>query len=179
MWLRGRNGRGKTTLLRTLAGLSPQAAGEILWRGVAPADAGAAARAQLLHLGHANALKDDLTIAESLRFFARLQGGNPDAAAIARALERVGLPGMERRHVRTLSQGQRRRVALARLALAPRPSVWLLDEPFDALDDDGIARLAALILEQADAGGAVLFTSHFAVPDLGERVRTLELDARG
>jgi heme exporter protein A len=101
----------------------------------------------------------------------------PDAPALELALLRVGLTQMATRAVRTLSQGQRRRVALARLALAPRPSMWLLDEPFDALDDEGIARLVSLITEQAAAGGSVMYTSHQAVPALAGVVREVNLDA--
>jgi heme exporter protein A len=224
LWLRGRNGRGKTSLLRTLAGLSEPAAGEIFWFGRAAGERSAAHRRALLHLGHANALKEDLTVAESLRFFSRLGGGGagdfgpndagespsgiPQTAAVQVALARVGLAGFAPRAIRTLSQGQRRRVALARLALglapaatsasarapaslsatatatadatarSPSPaSLWLLDEPFDALDDDGVARLAGLITEHAAGGGAVLFTSHLQVPALGPALRILELDA--
>jgi heme exporter protein A len=180
MWLRGRNGRGKTSLLRTLAGLSEPAGGEIFWLGRSAGQRTAACRQALLHLGHANALKEDLSVAESLRFFQRLQALGAAAAlsptAVESALARVGLAGFAPRSIRTLSQGQRRRVALARLALSTA-SLWLLDEPFDALDDDGVARLAALITEHAAAGGAVLFTSHLQVPALGPALRVLELDS--
>jgi heme exporter protein A len=172
-WLRGRNGRGKTTLLRTLAGLSQPAAGRIEWR---EAQAG-----PLLYLGHANALKDDLTVTESLAFFARLRGQPADGASIAEALAALGVAELRARPVRTLSQGQRRRVALARLALAPvpraLPAPWLLDEPFDALDEDGVARLARLITAHADSGACVLFTSHQSVPALQPPPRELDLNA--
>ncbi len=172
-WLRGRNGRGKTTLLRTLAGLSPPGAGRVRWH---EARAGAP-----LYLGHANALKEDLTVAESLAFFARLQAQPHGAQAIVAALAALAVAELHARPVRTLSQGQRRRVALARLALAPAagalPAPWLLDEPFDALDDDGVARLARLIAVHAGTGGCVLFTSHQAVPALQPAPREIDLDA--
>jgi heme exporter protein A len=171
-WLRGRNGRGKTTLLRTLAGLSQPAAGRIEWR---KAQCGA-----LLYLGHANALKEDLTVAESLTFFARLRSQPADAPSIAAALAALGVAELRSRPVRTLSQGQRRRVALARLALAPAPgglpAPWLLDEPFDALDDDGVARLVRLVSAHAAAGACVVFTSHQAVPALQPPPREFDLD---
>lgn len=155
IWLRGANGSGKTTLLRTLAGLREPAAGRVQ-RG---------ASARLCHLGHANALKDELSLQENLGFAARLQ--NLPAAAVRPALARFGLQGLERRAARRLSQGQRRRAALASLALAPcSGGAWLLDEPFDALDDAGVAQLVALLHEHLDAGGALLFTSHQAVPAL-------------
>jgi heme exporter protein A len=176
IWLRGRNGRGKTTLLRTLAGLSQAAAGELRWGGQPVREVTPGWRAALVHIGHANALKEDLSAAESLAFLARLAGARPDAAALERALARLGMQGMAARAVRTFSQGQRRRVALARLALAPRPSLWLLDEPFDALDDDGIARLASLVTEHAAAGGSVIYTSHQAVGALAGVAREVTLD---
>jgi heme exporter protein A len=176
VWLRGRNGRGKTTLLRTLAGLSKPAAGTLHWGEQSVDQVCPGWREALVHIGHANALKDDLSVAEALAFLARLAGARPDAGTLDQALVRLGLPRMSARAVRTLSQGQRRRVALARLALAPRPSLWLLDEPFDALDDDGIARLASLIAEHAAAGGSVMYTSHQAVPALDGIAREVNLD---
>lgn len=146
-WLRGANGSGKTTLLRTLAGLRAPAAGRI-------------ERGPLRYLGHANALSAELTVLESLRWTAGWQG-LPADTPLKPALERLGLASEARRPVRLLSQGQKRRAALAALALPqPAGTVWLLDEPFDALDDDGVARLQGLLSAHAEAGGAVLFTSH-------------------
>jgi heme exporter protein A len=163
VWLRGRNGRGKTTLLRLLAGLASPAGGEIAFRGTALPKAGAAWRADMAYIGHANALKDDLSATEALRFIAGLRGREPDAKTVAQALARLGVADRARAAVRTLSQGQRRRVALARLALSITPALWLLDEPFDALDVDGIATLNTLLSEHAARGGAALLTSHQAL----------------
>ena len=160
VWLRGRNGRGKTSLLRLLAGLSTPTGGAVRCAGVPLARAGVAWRDRLLFIAHGNALKEDLTAAESLRFLAQLQGRDCDRHELESALLRLGVAALAARPVRTLSQGQRRRVALARLALPQPPSVWLLDEPFDALDDDGVQRLNTLLSEHAAAGGSALLTSH-------------------
>ena len=160
VWLRGRNGRGKTSLLRLMAGLATPVAGAVQCDGVPLPQAASAWRERLLFIGHANALKEDLTVAESLRFLSQLQGRECTAAGLSEALARLGIAALAARPVRTLSQGQRRRVALARLALPQPPSVWLLDEPFDALDDDGVRRLNDLLSEHAAAGGSTLLTSH-------------------
>ena len=162
-WLRGRNGRGKTTLLRLLAGLASPAAGEIEVLGRPQRAGGPDARRMWVYIGHQNALKDDLTVTEALRFLARLHGLPQDETALKQALTRLGMA--QRRHaaVRTLSQGQRRRVALARLALSAAAPLWLLDEPYDALDSDGIEALNTVIGAHAEAGGCVLLTSHQAL----------------
>ena len=156
-WLRGANGRGKTTLLRTIAGLSKPAAGRIERRG-------AASSWPCLYLAHANALKNDLSAAESLRFLLRLaDGGHGEEHGddrVEAALARVGMAYRRHAPVRTLSQGQRRRVALARLAAATGPALWLLDEPYDALDDDGVAIVDGILAEHAGRGGIVVLTSH-------------------
>ena len=159
-WLRGRNGRGKTSLLRLLAGLATPAAGAVHCAGRPLKQAGNGWRERLVYIGHPNALKEDLSVAESLRFLAQVQGRSPTPADIAMALACLGIAALAGRPVRTLSQGQRRRVALARLALPQPRSVWLLDEPYDALDDDGVQRLNTLLGEHARAGGSALLTSH-------------------
>ena len=162
-WLRGRNGRGKTSLLRLLAGLSSPAAGEIHINGRLATQAGPAWRSQWAYVAHQNALKDDLSATEALHFLARLHGLPSDAAALQQALRRMGIANRQHAPVRTLSQGQRRRVALARLALSSAAPLWLLDEPFDALDADGISALNQLISDHAAAGGCVVLTSHQAL----------------
>lgn len=185
VWLRGRNGRGKTTLLRLLAGLSTPASGDITVAGHLRAGHDAPWRAHLLYIAHANALKDDLTATEALAFLAALHEQHPSGHALRDALKQLGVLHRARAPVRTLSQGQRRRVALARLALdlaengrvqAHRAKVWLLDEPFDALDDTGIALLNGLISQHAATGGAVLLTSHQALSLPDPAVRTFWLD---
>jgi heme exporter protein A len=114
-------------------------------------------------VAHTNALKDDLTLAEALAFLAALAGQPADDAAVARAVDTMGLGRQRDAPVRTLSQGQRRRGALARLALDDLPRVWVLDEPHDALDVDSVARLDALLAAHAARGGRVLLTSHQAL----------------
>jgi heme exporter protein A len=159
VWLRGRNGRGKTSLLRLACGLAVPEAGSVLWGGVAVRRAAGYADRRL-YIGHANALKEDLTVRESLRFLAHLHGRAHDDASIDAALVRVGMASRRDAAVRTLSQGQRRRAALARLALERAAGLWILDEPYDALDVDGIACVDGLLHEQLARGGSVLLTSH-------------------
>ncbi len=159
-WLRGSNGRGKTTLLRVLAGLSSPDAGTLSWQGRAwKASRDDAARGTV-YLAHANALKEDLTAQESLAFLARLHGQHAAPDAIVAALKGFSIASRRDAPVRTLSQGQRRRVALARLLLAPAKPLWLLDEPYDALDVDGCARLDEVLAAHVRGGGSVLLTSH-------------------
>ena len=159
LWLRGGNGRGKTSLLRLVAGLAAPERGQILWDGQ-PTRRNEHFDRALVYIAHANALKDDLTAIESLAFLARVHGRDASAGALRAALVRLGLAGRERTPVRSLSQGLRRRVALARLALDTAPALWVLDEPFDALDVAGTATLHALLAAHRARGGSVLLTSH-------------------
>ena len=176
VWLRGRNGRGKTTLLRLLAGLSALAAGQVEVEGRPLARAGSEGLRPMLYIAHANALKDDLTVAESLRFLGALHGRAPTAAEIESVLSLLGIARCKNAAVRTLSQGQRRRAALARLALPQAPSIWLLDEPFDSLDDEGIQALHGVLAAQARRGGSVLMTSHQAITLADPVPEVLDLD---
>lgn len=159
-WLRGSNGSGKTSLMRILAGLSAPFEGEVLWGGQSLSQAGAAARAQLAYIGHSNALKDDLTLLEAVAFLATLSGLDDATRRAHAALDQLGLADRRDALVRTLSQGQRRRGALARLLFDEAPRTWILDEPFDALDAASASTLAALIAAHAARQGAVLLTSH-------------------
>lgn len=170
VWIRGANGQGKTTLLRTLAGMSAPESGEIVWHQPMP-------KRRLTYLAHANALKEDLTVAESLRFLLALAGDAPESELLDGALDRFGLTSRRNAPVRTLSQGQRRRVALARLAAQTTPSTWLLDEPFDALDASGIETLNALLAEHARRGGSVVLTSHVPLSLVDPPPLVVQIDA--
>jgi heme exporter protein A len=156
--LTGANGAGKSSLLRLLAGLIPPAEGRLLWRGEdALADRVAHAR-RLRYLSHGDALKPSLTAAENLAFYARLWGGE-----IGPALAALGLSELADLPARVLSSGQKRRLALARLALGPAP-LWLLDEPTVGLDAASVERLGGLLAAHRAAGGAVLAATHLPLP---------------
>ncbi len=174
VWVRGRNGRGKTSLLRLAAGLSTPDQGQMQW-GDMPVRRSDSFCRQLVYIGHANALKDDLTVTETLALLLRLHGRASDLDSVHTALERIGMHNRRDARVMTLSQGQRRRVALARLAAEQLPSLWVLDEPFDALDVDGIHRLNGLLAAHRERGGSVLLTSHQAL-DAALLPREVDLD---
>jgi heme exporter protein A len=175
--VRGENGAGKTSLLRMVAGLSPAEAGRILWRGAPVRPATEDYRHSLAWLGHANGLKDDLTPLENLRHaLAQADIGATDAA-LRDGLKEMGLAAAMDLPVRLLSQGQKRRAALARLQFSGDRPLWILDEPFAALDVAAAARLAATMRAHLDAGGLVLYTTHQEVDLPGTAVQSLELGA--
>ena len=175
VWLRGRNGRGKTSLLRLVAGIATPEAGEVLLDGTPIASNGERSR-RVVYLGHQHALKDDLTSAEALEFLLRIHGRRSDRASVDAALAHWGMLAQRNSWVRRLSQGQRRRVALARLVGEQDASLWLLDEPFDALDAEGVQHLNALLLQHLQRGGAVLLTGHQAALAAALHARELDLD---
>lgn len=156
--LEGANGVGKTTLLRCIGGLSSRWQGEMLWLGKALSRQRAEFAAATIFLGHAIGLKAALSARENLQWWTGLRG--IDASnAIDIALEQVGLLGYEDSPCYQLSAGQQRRVGLARLFLT-ETKVWILDEPFTAIDRRGVGELEQWIAAHAAAGGAVLLTSH-------------------
>jgi heme exporter protein A len=173
LWLRGSNGSGKTSLLRILAGLSQADEGKLSFR---TKDLGVFRR-MLVYIGHTNGLKDDLSVLESLGFVAKLQGRPFDPETLSMALRRLAIHHRRHAAVRTLSQGQRRRVALSRLALEREPGLWILDEPFDSLDAQGIDAINGLLKEHLARGGGVVMTSHVPLNLAGADVRQLELGA--
>ncbi|MCG7363756.1 heme ABC exporter ATP-binding protein CcmA [Roseomonas sp. ACRSG] len=165
--LTGPNGAGKSTLLRLLAGLVPPAEGALLWHGSDALADGPGHAARLRYLAHADALKPGLTLEENLAFWARLWGGD-----VAAALAAVGLEGLEHLPARMLSAGQKRRAALARLALARVP-LWLLDEPSVGLDAASIGLFGEMLAAHRAAGGTVVAATHVPLPLPGSRTLAL------
>ena len=174
----GENGSGKTSLLRMVAGLSPVESGEILWKAGRIAASSEDFRRDLVFLGHANGLKDDLTPIENLRHALALAGVSATDAALRSALSEQGLDGVADLTVKLLSQGQKRRVALARLGFSGGKPLWVLDEPFAALDAASVRRAETVVLAHLRSGGMVLFTTHQEVELAGAQVQALELGAR-
>jgi heme exporter protein A len=157
--VRGENGVGKTSLLRLLTGLSKPESGEVLWGDHAIAlDPGAYHR-ELLFLGHRDALKEDLTALENLQMYAALDDVSLSQERALAALWRFGLRGRENLSVNCLSAGQKRRILMARM-LTRQAKLWILDEPFNALDTQAVHELQKLIAEHISSGGIVVLTSH-------------------
>lgn len=165
----GPNGSGKTSLLRLLAGLMAPTDGAVLLEGAALAGQGAA----LLWIGHAAGIKDLLSPEENLGWLTALHRP-ASRGAIWQALEAVGLHGFEDVACHTLSAGQQRRVALARLYL-DSPRLWILDEPFTALDKQGVAQLERHLAQHCEAGGAVVLTTHHSLGHRPAGYRELDL----
>lgn len=159
--LRGPNGSGKSSLLRMLAGLLPPTAGSIRWDGRDIAEDREGHRGRVGYLGMLDALKPNLSVAENLAFHAALHGGEPARAAAA--LDSVGLARLATTPARRLSQGQRRRAAIARLLVQDSP-LWLLDEPTLALDQDGLARLGDALRSHLADGGIAIIATHVELP---------------
>jgi len=171
--LTGANGSGKSSLLRVMAGLLKSAGGQLTWDGVAVGRDPEAHRGRIAFVGHAEALKPALSLAESLAFWARLYGAADVQAAVARGLEGFGLSKLADFPVRLLSAGQRRRLALARLLAGPA-DLWLLDEPSTGLDDASVAMLEAAIAGHRAGGGMVALATHGGLELSGAKALKLE-----
>lgn len=169
----GANGSGKTTLLRILCGLNPDYQGEILWQGRDVRQQADVWRAALFYLGHSPAINKTLTPLQNLRWFCALRGFSDDATIVT-ALARMGLRGYEHIPCYQMSAGQQRRVSLARLQLSGA-RLWILDEPFTALDRHGVADLEQRVADFAHSGGAVILTTHHQL-QLGCELTVLNLD---
>ncbi len=172
--LKGHNGSGKTTLLRALAGLLLPVHGEIRWQGTSIRSLREEYSRHLLYLGHLNGIKGDLTAVENLRIGSIFDGFALDEARAWEVLGEIGLRGHEDLPSKHLSQGQKRRVALARL-LVNQASIWILDEPFTALDVGAVELLQTVIHRHVENGGMAIVTTHQEVAMIGEHTRTIEL----
>ena len=172
--LRGANGSGKTSLLRILCGLAAPAEGEVRWRGESIRSLGEEYSASIAYLAHQNGVKDELSAIENLRIGCGV-AGNPlstfDAQAI---LEQVGLSRQQNLPARSLSAGQRRRVALARL-LTSKATVWILDEVLTSLDDTAIKLSRGFIGEHLSRGGLAIIATHQELDLVADRVQRIEL----
>jgi heme exporter protein A len=172
LYVRGENGVGKTSLLRLLTGLSKPESGEVLWGSESIALDPIAYHRELLFLGHRDALKEDLTALENIQMYAALDDVALSQEKALASLWRYGLRGRENLPVNCLSAGQKRRVLMARM-LTRQARLWILDEPFNALDTQAIQEMQNLIIEQLSVGGLVVLTSHqeLSIPN----VQVLEL----
>ncbi|HEM6628957.1 TPA: cytochrome c biogenesis heme-transporting ATPase CcmA [Citrobacter farmeri] len=166
----GGNGAGKTTLLRLLTGLSRPDAGEVCWQEQPLHRVRDSYQQNLLWIGHQPGIKTRLTALENLRFFHQ----DGDIAKCLAALAQAGLAGYEDIPVNQLSAGQQRRVALARLWLT-RATLWILDEPFTAIDVNGVERLTQRMAQHTEEGGIVILTTHQPMNVATDRIRRIAL----
>lgn len=171
--IEGHNGIGKTSLLRILAGLSPAAEGEVRWNGELISACRDDYYSELFYLGHFAGVKPELTAWENLRYYQKMQRLPLSDDALWQALNKVGLIGREDLPCSHLSAGQNRRVALAKLWLT-NASLWILDEPFTAIDKKGVKELIAHIEQHCEQGGICIFTSHQTAES--SKVRAFSLD---
>ena len=177
--LQGDNGVGKTSLLRVICGLSPAHTGEVCWQGQPVREVASAFRQSLFYLGHALSLKEELSALENLVLDAAIAGRRLDTAHALAALRGLGLQGREHLPVRVMSQGQKRRVALARLSVSAA-TLWVLDEPLVALDGRALEQLRQRLARHVLEGGMLLLTSHqplsLDLPEQSVPLRTLRLE---
>lgn len=174
LWVSGTNGSGKTSLLRMLCGLAVPAAGEVRWNGRNIRSLRDEFCSKLVYIGHANGVKDDLLAWENLVVSTTLAGAPVTEDEAHAALQQLGLGRAADLPTRALSQGQRKRVALARLSLGLGMPLWILDEPFTALDKSAVAALCGTISKHLAGGGMVIYTTHQEI-DLSAK-RALRLD---
>lgn len=176
LFLHGPNGSGKTTLLRVLCGLSVPAEGEVRWQGSPIQKLGEDYRAHLSYLGHLNGLKDELTALENLRFATGLAGPPASDALISDTLARLGVEMCQDLPTKMLSQGQKKRVALARFLLL-KTRLWILDEAFTALDVRAVDLLQTVLADHANHGGMALLTTHQSVSIPARQIQHVHLNS--
>lgn len=175
MRIEGENGTGKTTLLRTLCGLYQPDQGEVLWHDVSIKKQAEIYLKDLFFLGHQNAIKSDLSALENLRINTALAGDNFSEDILLQALDDIGLFGSEYKPTAHLSQGQKRRVALVALLLN-KAKLWILDEPFVALDGFAVKLLQDVIAKHVENNGMVILTTHQEVPLTDGEIIRVQLD---
>lgn len=173
--IEGKNGTGKTTLLRTLCGLAVPDQGQVLWCDKPIHKQEEVYRETLFFLGHHNAIKADLNALENLQINTALSGLKHSEDILLKALEDIGLFGSEFKPTAHLSQGQKRRVSLAGLLLT-NAKLWILDEPFVALDGFAVKALQDVIAKHVDGGGMVILTTHQEVPLTSGEILRVSLD---
>lgn len=176
--VRGPNGTGKTTLLRALCGLFEPQEGEVRWNGGDIRKLREEFFREALYLGHLNGIKLELNALENLSIAAVLDGDHVTEDQVFAALRRMGLAGYEDLPAKVLSQGQKKRVALARLLLSDA-RLWVLDEPFTALDTAAVELLRGMIVEHVERGGIAVITTHQEVALRSGRLRELDLGRQG
>jgi len=172
--LRGANGSGKTSLLRILAGLSTPAKGEVRWNGKNIRSLGEEYSGGVSYLAHQNGVKDELSAIENLRIACGVAGNVLSQAAAQGVLQQVGLSRQQNLPARSLSAGQKRRVALARL-LGSRATVWLLDEVLTSLDDAAIKLSRRFIGDHLSKGGLAIIATHQELDLAADRIQRIEL----
>lgn len=174
--VQGPNGAGKSSLLRVIAGIVQPSSGFVSYNGLPVTVDIESFHRQLLFIGHLPGVKVELTARENLSLMLSLHGKNYTDTTLDHLLDIVGLLGFEDVQAAHLSAGQQRRIALARLWSQPSPPLWILDEPFTAIDKQGVKELESKILEHANSGGSVIFTTHQAHQFTSERIKVITLD---
>jgi heme exporter protein A len=176
LWVAGSNGSGKTSLLRMLCGLSLPADGEVRWNGKSIRTTRDEFNSKLVYIGHASGVKDDLLAWESIVISSTLSGRPVSRDDACAALSTLGLAHIIELPIKVLSQGQRKRVALARLQLSGDAPLWILDEPFTALDRLAVSELCGTLNAHLAKGGMVVYTTHQEVALTPARAMRLDLD---
>lgn len=179
LYVTGANGAGKTSFLRLVCGLAAPEHGDVLWNDESVRSLREEFARDLLFLGHAAALKDELTAVENLVISAAMAGKEISVAQARGALREIGLKGRESLPARVLSAGQRRRVNLARLLLPSPPALWVLDEPFTALDTTAVSHLSSILAGHLRSGGMLIYTTHQDVQFQGCVIRRLVINGGG